>query len=324
MIDRQSKVIGNMTNLADVNLNRLVVFVAVVETGSITAAAKRLGIVKGIVSAHLQRLEAEIGSSLVIRTTRRLHLTEAGQLFFQACQKILQDTELAISMASSNTQELKGKLRISASIDYSASVIAPIAAHLNSLHPELRIEIIASDNRLDMVAEGLDLAIRIGRLTDSSHKATLISHFEEWLVAPPALFPNGVPATLEELESVPVVGLTALVNPLHWTFTRRIKQPGADESELVSEALRFNAKIMANTSIAIKAAVMSGAGMMFQPDFVVRDDVIAGRLTRLAPEWTLPGGGIYAVFPATSQRSRKVDVFIAMLKEYEQRKKMAI
>lgn len=295
-----------MTNLFDINLNRLVVFVAVVETGSITAAAKRLGLAKTMVSTHMQKLEAEIGSNLLVRTTRRLHLTEAGTLFYEACQKILQDTEAAISLASSNTQELRGKLRISASIDYGISVIAPLAAEMTKANPELKIEIVSSDHRVDMVAEGIDLAIRIGRLADSSHKAALIAHFEEWLVAPPELFPQGLPQSPKDLEQYPFVALSVLPNLLNWTFT----QAGHG-----SQSVRFNASIMANTSVAVRAAVMAGAGFMIYPHFSVKEDVAAGRLVRLLPEWSLPGGGIYAVFPASVQRSHKVGVFIAALKE---------
>ena len=295
-----------MSSLFDINLNRLVVFVAVVETGSITAAAKRLGLAKTMVSTHMQKLEAEIGSNLLVRTTRRLHLTEAGSAFYEACQKILQDTEAAIAQANTNTRQVRGKLRVSASVDYGASVVAPLAAELTKAHPELRIEIISSDHRVDMVAEGIDISIRIGRLADSSHKAALIAYFEEWVVAPPEMFQDEFPKNPKELEPYPFVALSVLSNPLHWNFVR---------DKHTSESVRFNASIFSNTSIAVKAAVLANAGFMIQPDFLVSDEVAAGRLIRLLPEWALPGGGIYVVFPASLQRSHKVNVFIDALKQ---------
>lgn len=295
-----------MANLFDINLNRLVVFVAVVETGSITAAAKRLGLAKTMVSAHMQKLEAEIGSNLLVRTTRRLHLTEAGTQFYEACQKILQDTEVAIAQANSNTRQLRGKLRISVSIDYGASVIAPLAAQLSKQHPDLRIEIIASDHRVDMVAEGIDVSIRIGRLADSSHKAALIAPFDEWLVTSPDFFAGNLPESPEQLNVYPFVGLSVLPNPLHWTFTR---------NNFASVTLRFHSSIMTNTTLAIQAAVLAGAGIAVLPDYSVKKDIAEGRLVRLLPEWSLPGGGIYAVFPALIQRSQKVSVFIEALKQ---------
>ena len=294
-----------MASLFDINLNRLVVFVAVVETGSITAAAKRLGFAKTMVSTHIQKLEAEMGSNLIVRTTRRLHLTEAGTLFYNACQKILHDTEIAIAAASSNTQQVRGKLRISASVDFGASVVAPLAAELVNTHPELRIEIISSDHRVDMVAEGIDVAIRIGRLADSSHKAALIMNFEEWVVASPQIFSKGLPTSPKELEQYPFVALSVLPNLLNWDFVR---------DDQTSESVHFNASIISNTSIAVKAAVLAHAGFMIQPNFLVADDIAAGRLIRLLPEWNLLGGGIYAVFPASVQRSHKVSIFIAALK----------
>lgn len=295
-----------MTNLLDVNLNRLVVFAAVVETGSITAASKRLGLAKTMVSAHLQKLEAEVGSHLLVRTTRRLHLTEAGTLFYEACQKILQDTEAAIALAGGTTRGPRGKLRVSTTIDYGISVVAPLAAELTLKHPELRVEIVSSDSRTDMVAEGIDLAIRVGRLADSSHKAALITHFEEWVVAPPALFTQGLPKSPSELEQYPFVALSVLPNPLNWNF---VCEGHATQS------VKFSANIMANTSASVRAAVLAGAGFMIQPNFSVVDDIQAGRLIRVLPDWTLPGGGIYAVFPSAVQRSYKVGVFIAALKE---------
>ncbi|MES2674093.1 MAG: LysR family transcriptional regulator [Pseudomonadota bacterium] len=294
-----------MANLSAVNLNRLVVFVAVVETGSITAAATRLGLAKTMVSTHIQKLEAEIGSHLLVRTTRRLHLTEAGSLFYESCQKILLDTEHAIAQASSNTRQLRGKLRISTPIDYGASVIAPLAAELVKQHPELRIEILSSDERTDMVSGGIDVAIRIGRLTDSSHRAALITYFDDWLVAPPALLLNGKPESPADLEGFPFVGLSVLPNPNYWTFTQAGKP---------SETVRFTASVMANTASAVKAAVLAGAGLMVHPDFFVKEDVAAGRLVRLLPEWKLPSGGVYAVYPQSTQPSQKVSVLIEALK----------
>ncbi|WP_308364690.1 MULTISPECIES: LysR family transcriptional regulator [unclassified Microbulbifer] len=295
-----------MANLLDINLNRLVVFVAVVETGSITAAAKRLGLAKTVVSAHIQKLEAEIGTHLLVRTTRRLHLTEAGTLFYEACEKILRDTEAAVSQVGSCVQQPRGRLRLSCPVDYAAAVVAPLAAQLCREYPELRVEILSSDQRIDMVAEGIDLAIRIGRLADSSHRAAQIAHFSEWLVAAPELFSGELPQSPEELGQCPFVGLSVLSNPLYWTFT----------ANGVEETRRFNPAIMANTTGAVQAAVLAGAGIAVLPDYAVGEDIAAGRLVRLLPDWKLPGGGIYAVFPATAQRPQKVSVFIEALKKH--------
>lgn len=296
-----------MANLLDINLNRLVVFAAVVEAGSITAAAKRLGLAKTVVSAHMQKLEAEIGSQLLVRTTRRLHLTEAGTLFYEACERILRDTEAAVSQAGSCARQPRGRLRLSCPVDYAAAVVAPLAARLCREYPELKVEILSSDQRVDMVAEGIDLAIRAGQLTDSSHRAASIARFEEWLVAAPGLFRDRLPQSPAELARAAFVGLSVLPNPLYWTFTR--------DGE--TETRRFDPAIMANTTSAVLAAVRADAGVAILPDYNVANEVAAGRLVRLLPDWKLPGGGIYAVFPATARRPQKVSVFIDALKKHQ-------
>jgi DNA-binding transcriptional LysR family regulator len=253
----------------------------------------------------MQKLEAEIGSQLLVRTTRRLHLTEAGTGFYEACRKLLQNVEAAVAEAASGSERPRGRLRISCPVDYAAAVVAPLAAELCRRYPELRVEILSSDQRVDMVAGGIDLAIRIGRLADSSHRAATIARFNEWLVAAPDLFASGPPQSPAGLGQYPFVGLSVLPNPLYWTFTR----DGAAETR------RFDPLIMANTAGAVQAAALAGAGLAILPDYAVAEDVAAGRLLRLLPDWGLPGGGIYTVFPSGA-RPQKVGVFIDALKKH--------
>ncbi len=135
-----------MTSLSAVNLNRLVVFAAVVEAGSLTAAADRLGIAKTMVSTHMQRLEAEVGATLLIRTTRRVSVTEAGRTFYEASRQILSATEEAISALAQESGMLRGTLRVATPIDYGASVVAPMLVTLQQRHPELKIELVSADH----------------------------------------------------------------------------------------------------------------------------------------------------------------------------------
>ena len=204
-----------MTSLSAVNLNRLVVFAAVVEAGSLTAAADRLGIAKTMVSTHMQRLEAEVGASLLIRTTRRVSVTEAGRAFYEASRQILNAAEEAISALAQESGALRGTLRVATPIDYGASVIAPMLVALRQQHPELKVELVSADRMVDLVAEGVDVAIRLGRLADSSHRAVKIGGFVKWLVASPAFVAAwGKPTTLEALAKLPFVGMSALAKPL--------------------------------------------------------------------------------------------------------------
>ncbi|HWW07237.1 LysR family transcriptional regulator [Collimonas sp.] len=305
-----------MANLASVNLNRLLVFVTVVEAGSLTAAANRLGLAKTMVSTHMQRLESEIGASLLVRTTRRLNLTDAGEAFYEASRRILNDAETAISAAGHDTAEPRGTLRITAPIDYGATVVAPLAVALQQRYPLLKIELLAGDRYFDLIADGIDVAIRIGRLPDSGYQAVRIGSFAEWLVATPQFLERvGEPQTPEDLRDLPFIALSVLPQPVTWTFKTQGKTEGKTEGN-AERTIRFNSAFSANTAYAGRIATLAGAGLAILTDFAAAEDVAAGRLLRVLPDWHLPGGGIHAVFPAARHRPKKTRVFIDELKNH--------
>lgn len=293
-------------NLGAANLNRFVVFSAIVESGSMSAAAERLGITKGAVSTHMQRLEKELGVSLLVRTTRKLSLTEAGERFFSSCQSILREAESAIAAASQSSQDLSGSLRITAPVDYGASVVAPVVTRLQRENPALRMQLICGDRLFDLVGEGVDVAIRLGRLRDSSLQAIRIAEFDEWLVAHPSLGKQYSVEDPGEISGLPFVALSVLPHPTSWQF----KGPrGAIRS------VQFSAVVTANTSVATRAMALSGLATVM-PDFLVRDDVENGDLVRLLPRWRLPGGGVYVVFPPSKYRPQRVRALVSALRDY--------
>lgn len=297
-----------MADLAKLNLNRLVVFVAVVESGSLSAAARRLGLAKTMVSTHMQRLEAEVGASLLLRTTRSLSLTDAGAAFYEASRRIVREAEEAVTAASEETADPRGTLRVTATVDYCYNVIAPLAVALRRRYPALKIDILAEDRLVDLVAEGIDLAIRIGRLADSSHQAVRIGDIEQWLVASPEVFTaRALPTNPDELAGLPFVALTVLSNPL----TRVFENAGGEK-----RSVRLDAVLSSNAAPAVRAALLAGGGIGVMPDFAVAADVAAGRLLRLLPEWMLPRGGIHCVFPAARHRPKKIRVFVDALREH--------
>ena len=290
-----------------VNLNRLAVFVAVVEAGSLSAAARRLGLAKTMVSAHIQRLEAEVGASLLLRTTRRQSLTDAGEAFYESARRIVQDAQEAISAAGRDTAEPRGTLRVTAPNDYAASVVAPVAVALRKRHPQLKVELLAGDRVMDMLKEGIDVAIRSGRLADSSLQATRIGSFTEWLVASPLLFEGrAMPRQPRDLTALPFIALSVLAQPLTWTWT--------SASGRSRRTLRFEQVMSANTSHAVRSAALAGGGLAVLPDYSIKAEVAAGRLVKVLPGWSLPESGIYAVFPATRHRPQKVQAFVEMLR----------
>lgn len=295
-----------MSILADFNLNRLLVFVAVVEAGSLTGAAARLGMTKTVVSAHLRKLEQEVGASLLLRTTRRLSLTDAGEAFYEASRRILRETEDAVAAAGQASVEPRGLLRVTAPIDYCASVLAPVAAQLRARYPALEIELLSGDRVTELVGEGIDVAIRVGRLSDSSMQAVRLATFAEWLVASPSLLAQGaIPQAPSELEALPFIALSALAKPWSWTFER----------DGVRQSVRMRTGLACNTAIAVLAAAQHGGGLAILPDHMLAASVQAGQLVRLLPQWALPGGGVYAVFPATRYRPQKTRVFIDAVRE---------
>ncbi|MGO4325976.1 LysR family transcriptional regulator [Cupriavidus sp. 2TAF22] len=297
-----------MTDLQHVNLNRLAIFVAVVETGSMTSAAERLGLAKTVVSSHMQRLEAEIGASLLHRTTRRLSVTDSGKAFYQACRQIIATAESAIADAAGRTGPLRGALRVSAPIDYGSLVVAPALVALRAAQPALEIELACNDRYVDLIAERVDVAIRLGRLQDSNHRAVRLGSFVKWLVASPGFVKAwGQPRSPLDLAGLPCVALSILPRPHSLTLRNGQQQ---------QQTLRCTNLLMANTAHACRAAVLAGGGFGLLTDFSVREDVQAGRLVRLLPDWETEAAGIQAIFPPTSHPPPKVMAFIDALRGY--------
>src|SRR5688500_2956008 len=204
----------NMNKLGAINLNRLVVFVAVAENGSLTAAAEKLGIAKTMVSAHMQRLEAELGSSLLTRTTRKTALTEAGQAFYTATRQALHDIDDAVLAVGNSAAVPRGTLRVTSPVDYGAAVITPLLVSLQQRYPALKVELLCADRRFDLIEEGIDVAIRLGRLADSTHRAVRVGGYTKWLVAAPqCLKRHGVSETLADLGAFPFISLSVLAQP---------------------------------------------------------------------------------------------------------------
>jgi DNA-binding transcriptional LysR family regulator len=292
------------------NLNRLAYFAAVVDTGSFTRAAERLGITKAVVSQQVAQLERDVGTTLLIRTTRRVHPTEAGRLFHARCVLILREAEDAFDALAQAAVEPTGTLRITAPNDYGTLAIVPVITAFCARYPACQVELTMSDQTIDLISGRMDVAIRVGWLVDSSLQARRIGSFQQFLVCS-ADFAARIAATKpEDLASLPFVANTALREPLLWQFSR-----GKLERQV-----RMQATISIDATPAVLAAVRLGGGLSVLPDFEVKDDLAAGRLVHVLPEWHLPSGGIYTVYPAARFRPPKVTAFVEMLIADEQRK----
>ncbi|WP_105435301.1 LysR family transcriptional regulator [Neorhizobium tomejilense] len=287
------------------NLNRLTYFVAVIDAGSFTRAADYLGITKAVVSQQVARLEKEVGTTLLMRTTRRLQPTEAGRMFHARCVSILREAEDALAELAQARSEPKGLLRITAPYDYGTSVIVPVVTAFTARYLDCKVELNLSHKMVDLVADNMDLAIRVGWLTDSSLQARRIGSFRQYLVGPPQLAGriaelNG----LADLPALPFVANNALREPLEWRFTR------GDHETLT---VRFKASIAINTTPAVMQAARQGGGLSILPDFLANAELASGRLVHVLPDWQLPSGGVFTVYPAARFRPPKVSAFVDML-----------
>lgn len=290
-----------------INLNRLVHFSAVAETGSFTKAADRLGITKAVISQQVSRLEDDLKTSLFTRTTRRVELTEAGKLLHARCVVIFREAEDAIAEVTQMNLEPNGTLRISAPNDYGASAVAPVAAKFKKTYPACTIELILSDAKTDLVADHIDLSIRVGWLDDSSHQARRIGAFRQFLVASPALAAASDAKEPEDLTGVSFIANASLREPFVWQFNR---------DDFDRKTVRLRQDILTNSTPAALAAALSGGGMTVLPDFLVADHLDNGQLIRLLPSWSLPAGGVYAVYPAARFRPPKVTAFVSLMSEH--------
>jgi DNA-binding transcriptional LysR family regulator len=288
-----------------INLNRLGMFVAVVEAGSFTAAADTLGTTKAVVSFNLKQLEQELGVALLTRSTRRLALTEAGEGFYAECARLLREADAAVDQARSGQATLAGSLRVTATVDYGNRIVAPALAAFARSHPALRVSYQASSTHADLIGDRLDLAIRVGTLADSSYRATPIGQFKLLLVASPALLAeHGAPRTLEALAAMP------------WLANR----PGRSDHWRVTDgkgrehALRVAPVAHADTASALLAFAEAGCGVAALPDWLLEEPLARGVLQRVLPTISLPPQPVYAVYPDTRHVSAKVRRFIDFLR----------
>lgn len=278
------------------NLNRLLVFTAVVEAGSLTGAAKRLGLTKTVVSSHLKKLEEELGVTLIGRSTRRMRLTDIGRELHERTQGPLVELMAGAAAARDRSRATRGSVRMTAPIDFGSEIMAPLLVRIQQKNPGLVIDLVLDDHPLDFIAEGIDIAIRIGWvLQDSSYRAVKLGTFKTWVVAPASWASSAASIkTPADLLGRPFVGGSMLKSPARWEF-------GSEEG--IHTAHIFDVTMLANTNVAVRAAVESGGGFTILPDFAVRSRLESGSLIRLLDNWSLPSGDIQAIMPAGRHQS---------------------
>ncbi len=284
-------------------LTGLEVFAKVAASGSLSAAARAMGLSQTMVTKHMAALEARLGVKLFHRTTRRLSITEAGRNYLEASERILAEIEAANASVAVDRVEPRGLLRLNAPVAFGTRQIAPLLAEFGAHHPQVTIELGLNDRLVDLAEEGWDLAIRIGILSNSSLIARRIAPCRVVVCASPSyLEARGAPLTVADLAAHNCLGytLSQQTSVDRWVFGAR-----AEVSVRVSGNLR------ANNGDALRAAAIAGQGLIYQPTFIVADDLRAGTLVALELDQpTVELGGIYAVYLPDRHPPAKVRAFI--------------
>ncbi|MFI8578478.1 LysR family transcriptional regulator [Ectopseudomonas khazarica] len=288
-------------------LTALAVFRQVVERGSFAAAARHLKLSAAAVSKNIGELEAHLAVRLLNRTTRSMSLTEAGQRYYDQVSRILDDLQQADSSLGELQATPSGTLRVSAPMSFSLVCLADAIPRFLARYPELTLDLQLDDRRVDMIAEGFDLAVRgSDRLEDSSLVARPLLTLRHVLCAAPQyLRRHGTPQVPEDLQALECVQFSLSGHAREWVFQR---------GEQVRR-LEVCGRYSVNSSLALCAALRAGHGISLVPEIYVRDDLAQGRLQPLLEDWQMMQTQLYAIYPSRRQLQAKVRVFIDFLLE---------
>lgn len=277
-------------------------FVRVVDTGSFSAAARQLNVGQPAVSKTIAQLEGRLQVSLLIRSTHGLTPTEAGQRFYERARVAIQEADEAESAARGAGAGLSGCLRVSAATTFARLHIVPLLPRFLEQHPEVEIDVILDDRVIDLVAEGVDISLRMGALPDSSAVARKLATGGRSVLATPAYLERaGEPHSPADLAGQEAVIYSQLSNV--WSFTR----DGAEASVSVRGRVRVSA------AEGLRAAVLADMGLTIASDWMFAPELAAGTVRRVLEGWTLPSLDLWAVFPAGRMASAKARQFASFV-----------
>ena len=288
-------------------ISNMTQFVAVVDTGSFTNAAERIGVSRAAISKSVQQLEKHLGARLLQRTTRRTRLTETGKIYYERCKAILNDIAEAEAVATELTVEPRGKLTINAPTSFGVMHLgASVAAYCRKF-PGVQVHISLTDRFVDVITEGVDVVIRIAELEDSRLIARKIAPCRRVLCASPAyLSASGTPAVARDLNLHQCLFYTNPPNANAWT----LKGPNG------SETIRVSGPLCADNGELLRIAAVGGLGIALLPTFIVGDDLASGRLVTVLDDYCPPEIEIHAVYPSRRYLSAKVRTFVDFLPQY--------
>jgi DNA-binding transcriptional LysR family regulator len=280
----------------------------VVDSASFTAAAQALGLSKAAVSKQISDLEAHLGAALLHRTTRRLNVTEAGQLYFERCQRLLDELDTAEAEMRNLQAEPSGRLKISAPGNFGEAVLGPIICELQKRYPKITLQIELSNRFVDLLEEGFDAALRIRTtLPDSSLIVRRLCAVDRVAVAAPAyLKKHGVPKHPRDLADHNCMIYTLSTAPYDWTFNT----PNGPHT------VRVGGTIQSNNSQLLVEPLRAGSGIALLPAFSVGADIQSGKLKRILDQFPVDRHDLYVVYPHNRHLSPKVRVLVDLLADW--------
>ncbi len=289
-------------------LTRMRAFIEVVEAEGFSAAARKIGRSKALLSKYVRELEDELGALLLNRTTRQFSLTETGHTYYKRASEIVQEIDSLSETVRDSAGDVRGRIKLTAPRTFSDAPIGQSLIDFAKAHPDIVLDIHLDDRFVDLVEEGFDLAIRITRLEDSSMIARRLAPFALRICASPeTIAKHGTPQTPQDLAKLPCIIDTNGRWLSNWPFMR-------ENGEMFSVAV--SGPIEVNSPLTTRAAAVSGLGFAPLPDFIAQPALDAGQLVSVLDDWVPRGGGIFAVYPHRRYLPAKIRVFVDYLVQW--------
>ncbi|MDE1145979.1 MAG: LysR family transcriptional regulator [Azospirillaceae bacterium] len=287
------------------DLEAWAIFAKVAETGSFAGAAQELNLSNATVSKAMSRLEARLGERLIHRTSRRFSLTETGRVLAVRAAQILAEGEAVEAEAQAKSSQPRGRVRLAAPMSFGVRHVAPAMPEFLAAYPDVTVDLQLDDRQVDLVAGGVDVALRIADLADSSLMTRRLCPVRRWVVGAPTYFRrHGRPARPRDLKDHACLVYSYLATGDTWRFTH------LDGTE---EAVRVKGPLSATNADALQDALEAGLGVALQPDFLAWDAVQAGRLEVAFLDWAPPALAINLITPAGGPRAARVAVLLDFL-----------
>ncbi|WP_157016362.1 LysR family transcriptional regulator [Mesorhizobium xinjiangense] len=289
-------------------LTRMRAFIDVVEAEGFSAAARKIGRSKALLSKYVRELEDDLGALLLNRTTRQFSLTEAGHTYYKRATEIIREIDSLAETVRESSGDVRGRIKLSAPRTFADAPIGQSLIDFAKAHPDIVLDISLDDRFVDLVEEGFDLAIRISRLENSSLIARRLSPFTVQVCASPDLIERtGAPKSPLDLATMPCIIDTNGRWLSNWPFR-------GDDGEAITVSV--SGPIEVNSPLTARAAALSGLGYSILPDFIAAPELASGRLKTVLDDRMLTGGGIFAVYPHRRYLPAKVRVFVDFLVQW--------